>query len=74
MSALLWWLMDVLFDRFSGSVIERIWSLLVLVLGGMAVYGGVGWLVGAVDKKEINLLLRRRKATPESVSATEASS
>ncbi len=74
MSALLWWLMDVLFDRFSGSVIERIWSLLLLVLGGMAVYGAVGWLVGAVDRKEIETLLRRRKATPESVSATEASS
>jgi putative peptidoglycan lipid II flippase len=74
MSALLWWLMDVLFDHFSGSVIERIWSLLVLVLGGMAVYGAVGWLVGAVDKDEIQTLLRRRKATPESVSATEASS
>ena len=74
MSAVLWWLMDVLFDRFSGNVIERIWSLLVLVIGGMAIYGGVGWLVGAVDKKEITMLLRRRKATPESVSATEASS
>jgi putative peptidoglycan lipid II flippase len=74
MSALLWWLMDVLFEHFSGSVIDRIWSLLVLVLGGIAVYGAVGWLVGAVDKKEINALLRRRKATPESASATEASS
>jgi putative peptidoglycan lipid II flippase len=74
MSAALWWLMYVLFDRFSGSVIERIWSLVVLVLSGLIVYGAVGWLVGAVDKKEINQLLRRRKATPQSVSETEASS
>lgn len=74
MSAVLWWLMDVLFQRFSGSVIERVWSLLVLVLGGMAIYGGVGWLVGAVDKKEIATLLRRRKATPEAVVAVETNS
>ena len=73
MSAVLWLLMDVLSDRFAGSVVERIWSLIVLVIGGMAVYGGVGWLVGAVDKKEIVTLLRRRKTTPESVSATETS-
>jgi putative peptidoglycan lipid II flippase len=74
MSAALWWLMGALFPHFSGTVIERIWSLLVLVLGGFAVYGTVGWLVGAVDKKEISQLLRRRKATPVSVSETEASS
>ncbi len=59
---------------FPASVIERIWSLLLLVLAGIAVYGAVGWLVGAVDKTEINALLRRRKATPQSVSETEASS
>jgi putative peptidoglycan lipid II flippase len=73
MSGFLWWLMAVLFDRFSGSVIERIWSLAVLVLGGMVVYGAVGWLVGAIDKEEIQTLLRRRKATPSSVSETQAS-
>jgi putative peptidoglycan lipid II flippase len=73
MSGFLWWLMAVLFDRFSGSVIERIWSLAVLVLGGMVVYGAVGWLAGAIDKEEIQTLLRRRKATPSSVSETQAS-
>ena len=65
MSAVLWVLMDILSDRFAGNVIERIWSLLVLVVGGMAVYGGVGWLVGAVDKQEIQALLRRRTAKKE---------
>jgi putative peptidoglycan lipid II flippase len=74
MSAWLWWLMHLLFDRFSASVFERIWALALLVLSGMAVYGAVGWLVGAVDKQAINTILRRRKATPESVSTTEASS
>jgi putative peptidoglycan lipid II flippase len=62
MSAALWWLMGQLFEHFSGSVFERIWSLLVLVIPGLAVYGAVGWIVGAVDRNEINQLLRRRKA------------
>jgi putative peptidoglycan lipid II flippase len=74
MSAWLWWLMGLLNDRFSASVIERIWSLSLLVFSGMAIFGAVGWLVGAVDKQAINQIMRRRKATPESVSATEASS
>jgi putative peptidoglycan lipid II flippase len=74
MSLALWWIMGLLFDRFSGSVFERIWSLLVLCVSGLVIYGAVGWLVGAVDKAEINQLLRRRKATPQSVSETKASS
>ncbi len=73
MSALLWWLMDELFPHFSGPVFERIWSLTVLVGAGLAVYGAVGWLVGAVDRDEINLLLRRRRATPESATSIESS-
>ncbi len=74
MSAVLWWSMGALLPYFSGSVIERILSLLAIVLSGLAVYGVVGWMVGAVDKAEINQLLRRRKATPQSVSETEANS
>ncbi len=73
MSAVLWWLMGALMPHFSGSVIARIWSLLLLVGAGMGVYFAIGWLVGAVDKQEISKLLRRRKATPEPVSTTEAS-
>ena len=73
MSGVLWWLMDVMFAHFSGSVIERVWSVALLVGAGLAVYGAVGWLVGAVDRDEINRLLRRRKATPEAASAIEAS-
>ncbi len=73
MSVILWLLMGLLFDHFSGSILERIGSLLLLVFGGLGVYGAVGWLVGAVDKNEINLIIRRRKATPTSVAETQAS-
>ena len=74
MSAVLWWLMGVLNEHFSGTVIERIWSLSVLVGTGLAVYGAVGWLVGAVDRAEIEALLRRRKATPETATSIESNS
>jgi putative peptidoglycan lipid II flippase len=73
MSALLWWLTAALMPYFAGGVFDRIWSLILLCGSGMAVYFAVGWLVGAVDKDEISKLLRRRKATPESVSAAENS-
>jgi putative peptidoglycan lipid II flippase len=64
MSAWLWWLMNMLFSHFSGSVIDRILSLLLLVLSGMGIYAAVGWIVGAVDKDAISQLLRRRKGAP----------
>ena len=74
MSALLWWLMDLLSGHFGGAVIERVWSLVALVGAGLAVYGAVGWLVGAVDRSEIELLLHRRRATPETASSIETNS
>lgn len=74
MSALLWWLMGLLADRFGGSVFERVWSLAVLVGAGLAVYGAVGWLVGAVDRSEVEQLLRRRRATPETATSIETNS
>ena len=73
MSAVLWGLMAVLSAQFGGSVVERIWSLVLLVGAGLGTYGAVGWMIGAVDRDEINLILRRRKATPISVSETQAS-
>ena len=74
MSALLWWLMDLLSGHFGGAVIERVWSLVALVGAGLAVYGAVGWLVGAVDRSEIELLMHRRRATPETASSIETNS
>jgi putative peptidoglycan lipid II flippase len=73
MSAVLWWLMRLLYSYFLGSFVESSLALILLVGSGLATYAIVGWIVGAVDKDEINLLLRRRKATPVSVSETQAS-
>jgi putative peptidoglycan lipid II flippase len=67
MSALLWWMMQILLPNFSGDILTRIASLILLVGGGMAVYFIVGYLVGAVDKDRVNRLLRRRGPATEEV-------
>jgi putative peptidoglycan lipid II flippase len=65
MSAVLWGLMPLMRQHYSGSVIERVWSLSVLVGAGMVVFFGVAWLVGALDKDLISMMRRRRsKAQP----------
>jgi putative peptidoglycan lipid II flippase len=60
MSAVLWLLMPLMANRYSGNVFERVWSLSVLVLAGLIVFFGVAWLVGALDKDLIGQLKRRR--------------
>lgn len=67
MSALLLWLMKLLNPYFSGSIFDRVWSLSLMVGGGMAVYFIMGYLVGAVDKDRVNRLLRRRSPAIEEV-------
>lgn len=68
MGVFLWWLMPLLADRYGGNVIERIWSLLVLVLGGMGVFFVVAYVVGALDKDLIAQLRRRRPPQPVDLS------
>jgi putative peptidoglycan lipid II flippase len=68
MSALLWWLMPLLSERFGGNVIERIWSLSVLVGAGLAAFFGVAWVIGAIDKDLIGQLRRKRPAAPVNLS------
>ena len=46
---------------FSDDILTRIAALAVLVGGGMTVYFAVGYLVGAVDRRRINQLLRRNR-------------
>ena len=60
MAALLWWLVPQFTDRYAGSVIDRIWSLSLLVGAGMVVFFVVAYLTGAVDKQVLAQLRRRR--------------
>ncbi|MDE8653988.1 murein biosynthesis integral membrane protein MurJ [Novosphingobium album (ex Liu et al. 2023)] len=62
MGAALWALMPLMTTRYGGHVIERVWSLGVLVAAGMAVFFGVAYLIGALDKDLIAQLRRRRPA------------
>jgi len=72
MSVVLWLLMPVLAPYFSGSVIDRICSLVALVGLGMAVFFGAAYAAGALDKDLIQQLRPRKRATPEAATSIEA--
>jgi putative peptidoglycan lipid II flippase len=61
MSALLWFLMPRLEPYYSGGTIDRIWSLVVLTGGGMALYFVAAFMLGAIDKDLVALIRRRPK-------------
>ncbi|MEO5707094.1 MAG: murein biosynthesis integral membrane protein MurJ [Alteraurantiacibacter sp.] len=60
MAVLLWYLTPVLADHYSGSVIERVWSLTVLVGAGGAMFFAAAFVFGALDKDLIAQLRRKR--------------
>jgi putative peptidoglycan lipid II flippase len=68
MSALLWVLMPLLADRFGASVIERVWSIGLLVAAGGIAFFAVAWLIGAVDRDLIAQMRRKRRAEPVNLS------
>jgi putative peptidoglycan lipid II flippase len=68
MSALLWWLVPLLSDRFGGNVIERAWSLALLVGAGAFAFFAVAWAIGAIDKDLVGQLKRKRPAEPVNLS------
>jgi len=62
MTAVLWLLMPLMTERYSGNIIEKVWSLGVLVGVGGAVFFATAFAVGALDKDLIGQLRRRRPA------------
>ncbi len=60
MAALLWFLLPLMADQYSGSVIDRVWSLAVLVSAGGALFFAAAFVFGALDKDLIAQLRRRR--------------
>lgn len=64
MGAVLWFMMPLLADRFIGDVIDRVWSLAVLVIGGAISFFGAAYLFGALDKDLLAQLSRKRKVEP----------
>jgi putative peptidoglycan lipid II flippase len=68
MSALLWWLMPLMADRYGGNVVERVWALAVLVGAGLVTFFAVAYGVGAIDKDLLAQLRRKPKAQPVNLS------
>jgi putative peptidoglycan lipid II flippase len=68
MAAFLAWLTPRLASHYAGSAIERMWSLGLLVAGGMAVFFAAAFLLGALDKDLLAQLRRRRPAQPVNLS------
>ena len=62
MTGVLYVLMPLMQDRYAGGLFEKLWSLTVLVGAGGAVFFGVAFAVGALDKDLLGQLRRRRPA------------
>jgi len=60
MAAALWLARDLLDPLFDGDLVARVLCLLVLVGGGLLVYGAGALLLGAVRLDEIKAIFRRR--------------
>ncbi len=61
MGAVLWVLGNALADRFAGSAGDRIVGMGALVSAGGIVYFAVAWTIGALNRDDILILLRRKK-------------
>ena len=60
MGGLLWWLVPRLAAYYGAGVLDRVWSLGVLVGAGGAVFFAAAWAFGALDKDLLRQLRRRR--------------
>lgn len=63
MGAALWGLRASLTGWFSGSVGERLLAVGALVSVGILVYFAVAWTIGAMNRDDILILLRRKKVS-----------
>ena len=60
MGTVLWFVQTSLPGFFSGSAGHRLVGVAALVGSGLAVYFPMVWIIGGMDKDDINALLRRR--------------
>ena len=61
MGAALWFVQGALGDRFAGSTVDKVLGLAALVGTGGIVYFAVAWVIGAMSRDELMMLLRRKK-------------
>lgn len=65
MGAVLLLVQSQLGGLYSGSVGQRLVAVGALVSAGGAVYFALGWLIGAINKDDVMVLLRRKKVSVE---------
>lgn len=65
MGAVLFLLQRQLGDGYAGSVGQRLVTIAALVGTGGVVYFGVGWMIGAINKDDVLVLLRRKKVSAD---------
>jgi putative peptidoglycan lipid II flippase len=65
MGAALIFLQRMLGDAFTGGVSERVIGLGLIVGTGAALYFGIAWVIGGIDRDDIKTLLRRSPALTE---------
>jgi len=61
MGATLYAVNVVLGPMFNGATIERMIALSTLIGAGGIVYFGLGWMIGAINRDDVLLLLKRKK-------------
>jgi putative peptidoglycan lipid II flippase len=62
MTGVLWYLMPLMAERYGASLIERVWSLGVLVAAGGTIFFAAAFAFGALDKDLLAQLRRRKPA------------
>jgi len=65
MAAALWLVREQLDSFFAASAGKRLLGVAALVSAGGIVYFAVAWVIGAMDKDDILILLRKKKAVVE---------
>ena len=63
MGAVLYVLEGQLGGLYGGSLGERLIAIVALVSAGGAAYFGLGWVIGAINKDDVMVLLRRKKVS-----------
>jgi putative peptidoglycan lipid II flippase len=64
MGAAIWFVGDLLSGFFAGSTGRRLIAVAAIVGTGGIVYFALGWLIGAINKEEVLILLRKKKVQP----------
>lgn len=62
MGAALWFVQKLLGDRFQGETLDKLVAVAALVGVGGIVYFAVAWVIGAMNKDDILILLRKKRA------------